>query len=146
MYGAHSSQSPHSSQKLRKLHVLLVDDDPETCDRMAQALEDGFLLRHVPSVSDAKRYLREQIPDVLICEVVIGQESGHELCRFLRSNAAFDRLPALLLTSLSTLSDKVAGFEAGADDYVVKPYDAHHLAARIRLLVRVKCLQYPAED
>lgn len=146
MYGTHSSHSSHSSlgaQKLRKLHVLLVDDDPETCDRIAQVLEDGFLLHYVSTVAEAKRFLREQMPDVLICEVVIGQESGLELCRFLRGDATFDRLPVLLLTSLATLSDKVAGFEAGADDYVVKPYDAQHLAARIRLLVRVKLLQYP---
>jgi DNA-binding response OmpR family regulator len=131
---------------LRKLHVLLVDDDPETCDRMAQALADGFLLRHVTSVADAKHYLREQTPDILICEAVIGQESGLELCRYLRARGTFDHLPVLLLTSRATISDKVAGFEAGADDYVVKPYDAHHLAARIRLLVRVKRLQYPSED
>ena len=144
-HSSHSSHSSHGAQKLRKLRVLLVDDDPETCDRIARVLEDDFLLHHVSTVAEAKRFLREQMPDVLICEVVIGQDSGLELCRFLRGDATFDRLPALLLTSLATLSDKVAGFEAGADDYVVKPCDAHHLAARIRLLVRVKLLQYPTE-
>ncbi|MGH2481469.1 MAG: response regulator transcription factor, partial [Ktedonobacteraceae bacterium] len=51
-------------------------------------------------------------------------------------------LPIMLLTTLATLQDKVAGFEAGADDYVVKPFDARHLLARIRLLSRIKRLEY----
>ena len=50
-------------------------------------------------------------------------------------------LPIMLLTSLTTLQDKIAGFDAGADDYVVKPYDARHLMARIRLLTRMKNLE-----
>ena len=52
-------------------------------------------------------------------------------------------LPIMLLTSLTTIQDKVAGFEAGADDYVVKPFDARHLVARIRLLSRIKRLELP---
>jgi len=135
----------YGSQKLRRLHVLLVDD-PGTCDRMALALEGEFLLRHVASVAEAKQYLRGNLPDVLICEAVIGQESGLELCRFLRSSAAYDRLPVLFLTSQATLPDKIAGFEAGADDYVVKPCDARHLAARIRLLARLKHLQHSLDE
>jgi len=113
---------------------------------MALALEGEFLLRHVASVAEAKQYLRGNLPDVLICEAVIGQESGLELCRFLRSSAAYDRLPVLFLTSQATLPDKIAGFEAGADDYVVKPCDARHLAARIRLLARLKHLQHSLDE
>ncbi|TMD63844.1 MAG: response regulator transcription factor [Chloroflexi bacterium] len=51
----------------------------------------------------------------------------------------------MLLTSLTTIQDKVAGFEAGADDYVVKPFDTRHLVARIRLLSRIKRLEHPDE-
>jgi DNA-binding response OmpR family regulator len=52
-----------------------------------------------------------------------------------------DTMPVMLLTSCAALEDKVAGFQAGADDYVVKPFDAHHLIARIRLLARIKRLE-----
>jgi len=75
---------------------------------------------------------------MLISEVRIGQESGRELCRFVRLTPSLRFLPVMLLTSHATLQDKVAGFDAGADDYVVKPYDARHLVARIRLLSRMK--------
>ena len=117
-------------QQFRKLYILLVDSDPGACYRIQQALGEGFVLRNATSLAEAKQCLADSLPDMLISEVRIGQESGLELCHFV--------LPVMLLTSHATLQDKVAGFEAGADDYVVKPYDARHLVARIRLLSRMK--------
>lgn len=93
------------------------------------------------SLSDARLCLEAELPDVLICEVLLGEESGLEFCRYVRENAAFQHLPIMLLTSLATFQDKVAGFNAGADDYVVKPFDTRHLMARIRLLARIKRLE-----
>ncbi|MDQ6659511.1 MAG: response regulator [Chloroflexota bacterium] len=81
------------------------------------------------------------LPDVLICEVLLGQESGLDLCRSLRRIPLFRHLPIMILTSFKTLSDKIAGFDAGADDYVIKPFDASHLVARIKLLFRIKNLE-----
>jgi DNA-binding response OmpR family regulator len=97
---------------------------------------------------EARHYLAEYIPDILICEVLLGQESGLDLCRFVRRSPSpsLRHLPIMLLTSLTTLQDKVAGFDAGVDDYIVKPFDARHLAARIRLLLRIKRLQQHNPD
>ena len=131
----------HEVQRLRRLHILLVDDDPGACERIQQALGSGFHLDHARSLIEARQRLLEYIPDIVICEVLLGNESGLELCHFIRSNPSFHYLPIMLLTSLTTLQDKIAGFDAGADDYVVKPYDARHLMARIRLLTRMKNLE-----
>jgi DNA-binding response OmpR family regulator len=109
--------------------------------KMQQALDDSIMLHSVTTLAEARRYLAENTPDVLICEMHIGQESGLELCRFIRSTPSLYYLPIMLLTSLATLQDKIAGFEAGADDYVVKPFDARHLVARIRLLSRIKRME-----
>lgn len=109
--------------------------------RMQQALGDSIMLRSATTIAEARRYLTESTPDILICEVSIGSESGLELCRYIRSTPSLDTLPIMLLTSLAALQDKIAGFEAGADDYVVKPFDARHLVARIRLLSRIKRLE-----
>ena len=128
-------------QTFRRLYALLVDADPGACMRMQQALDDNIMLRSATTIAEARRYLAESPPDILICEVCIGQESGLELCRFIRSTPSLYYLPVMLLTSLATLQDKIAGFEAGADDYVVKPFDARHLVARIRLLSRIKRLE-----
>ncbi len=126
---------------LRKLYALLVDADPGACMRMQQALDGSVILRSATTVAEARAYLAENTPDVLICEVSIGRESGLELCRFIRSTPSLYYLPVMLLTSFATLQDKIAGFEAGADDYVVKPFDARHLVARIYLLSRIKRLE-----
>ncbi|HEY6540366.1 MAG TPA: response regulator [Ktedonobacteraceae bacterium] len=128
-------------ETIRRVYALLVDPDPGACIRMQQALDDSILLRSATTIAEARRYLAERPPDVVICEVSIGQESGLELCRYIRSTPSLHSLPIMLLTSLATLQDKIAGFEAGADDYVVKPFDARHLVARIRLLSRIKRLE-----
>jgi DNA-binding response OmpR family regulator len=128
-------------QTLRKLYVLLVDSDQAACVKLQQALDDHFMLRSTSTIAEAKRYMAEGLPDVLICEVHVGQEDGLDLCRYIRSIPSFYFLPIMLLTSLATLQDKVAGFEAGADDYVIKPFDARHLAARIRMLSRIKRIE-----
>jgi DNA-binding response OmpR family regulator len=128
-------------QPLRRLHILFVDSDPVGRDKIQQALGDGFLVQTASSLSDARLCLEAELPDVLICEVLLGEESGLEFCRYVRENAAFQHLPIMLLTSLATFQDKVAGFNAGADDYVVKPFDTRHLMARIRLLARIKRLE-----
>ncbi len=129
------------SQPLRRLHILFVDNDSNSRDRIQQALGSGFVVQWATSLSDARQSLERQLPDVLICEVLLGQESGLDLCRFVRNTSSLRHLPIMLLTSLATFQDKVAGFDAGADDYVVKPFDTRHLMARIRLLSRIKRLE-----
>ncbi len=126
---------------MRRLHILFVDNDSHAQDRIRSALENDFSVQCVGSVAEAKVCLAAEIPDVLISEVVVDQESGLDFCCSIRSNSALRHLPIMLLTSLATLPDKVAGFAAGADDYVVEPFDVHHLIARIRLLSRIKRLE-----
>jgi len=120
-----------------------VDSDPIGRDRIKQALGNGFAVRCASSQAEAMDCLETNLPDVLICEILLGQENGLDLCRSIRSTPSLRHLPIMLLTSLTTIQDKVAGFEAGADDYVVKPFDARHLVARIRLLSRIKRLELP---
>jgi DNA-binding response OmpR family regulator len=129
------------SQPLRRLRILFVDCDPNSRERMQQVMGNGFVLECAATLSDARSYLEAQLPDILICEVLLGQENGLDLCRFVRSTSTLRQLPIMLLTSLTTFQDKVAGFDAGADDYVVKPFDTRHLMARIRLLSRIKHLE-----
>jgi DNA-binding response OmpR family regulator len=128
-------------QRLRRLHILLVDDDPGAYNRIQQAIGSDFYLYHAQSLVQARQHLIEYVPDIVICEVKLGKENGLELCHFIRNTPTLHHLPIMLLTSFTTLQDKITGFDAGADDYVVKPYDARHLMARIRLLARMKNLE-----
>jgi DNA-binding response OmpR family regulator len=137
----HDEQRGRKPQGLRKLHILLIDGDQNAREKTQYALENGFVIHSVASVSEAFASFETFTPDILITEVMIGPESGLDLCRSIRSNASLDHLPIMLLTSFTTLHDKIAGFDAGADDYVVKPFDAQHINARIRLLARIKRIE-----
>ncbi len=133
-----------NNRQLRRLHILFIDNDLITQERMQQALGADFAVECVDSVAKAKMLLCDSLPDILISEVVVGQESGFDFCHYVRSKPETHDLPIMLLTSMATLQDKVAGFQAGTDDYVVKPFDARHLMARIRLLARIKRLEHHA--
>jgi DNA-binding response OmpR family regulator len=147
--GEVAAQSIHrivrEPKPLRRLHILFVDSDPNGRDRIQQALGNGFAVQCASSLSEAMRSLEHNLPDILICEVLLGQENGLDLCRTIRDTPPLRHLPIMLLTTLTTFQDKVAGFAAGADDYVVKPFDARHLIARLRLLSRIKRLELPDE-
>ena len=126
---------------VRKLHILFVDSDQHACDKIQQALGSGAIVQCAASLVEARQYLVTYLPDMIISEVLLSEENGLDLCRTIRNTPSLRRLPIMLLTSLTTIQDKVAGFDAGADDYVVKPFDARHLMARIRLLSRIKRLE-----
>ncbi len=126
---------------MRKLNILFVDSDPVGCERVQQGLGNEFIIQCASSLPDAWRCLEVQLPDVLVCEVLLGSEDGLELCRAVRRTESLSHLPIMLLTSQTTFQDKVAGFGAGADDYVVKPFDPRHLMARLRLLSRIKRIE-----
>lgn len=110
---------------------------------MQQTLHDVFTVTCVTSIAEAKQILEaSRPPDILITEVLLNQENGLDLCSYIRTGKdSLQNLPIMILTSLMTLRDKVRGFEVGADDYVVKPFDGRHLIARIRLLARIKRLE-----
>ncbi|MBA2287745.1 MAG: response regulator [Ktedonobacteraceae bacterium] len=126
---------------IRQVRVLLVDDDLHSQEKIRQALEGVFIVQCATSLVEANAYIAAQPPDILISEAFLGCESGLDLCRSIRVMPSLRHLPIMIVTTHATLEDKVAGFDAGADDYVVKPFDAPHLAARIRLLLRIKHLE-----
>ncbi len=126
---------------LYRLHILFVENDPLAQMKMQQVLKEHFSVHCAESIADAMQCLQSMQIDMVIAEVAVGQESGLDLCRMIRHDVALQYLPIMLLTSLSTLHDKVAGFTAGADDYVIKPFDVAHLLARIRLLARIKRIE-----
>ncbi len=126
---------------VRRLHILFVDSDQSARERIQLALGSGVTVECAASLTEARQYLITYRPDIIISEVLLVEGSGLDLCRSVRSTPALRHVPIMLLTSLTTIQDKVAGFDAGADDYVVKPFDARHLLARIRLLVRIKRLE-----
>jgi two-component system phosphate regulon response regulator OmpR len=117
-------------------HVLLVDDDARLRALLSRFLtENGYRVTTADSAAAAREKLRFMDFDLMVLDVMMPGESGLELTGDLRSERA-PTLPILLLTARGGPEDIIAGFEAGADDYLGKPFDPRVLLARIRAMLR----------
>jgi two-component system response regulator MprA len=115
--------------------VLVADDDRAIRESLARALElEGYPVVAVPDGASALEAIAADRPDVLILDVMMPGIDGLTVCRVLRAQG--DQTPILMLTARTETSDRVAGLDAGADDYLPKPFDLDELLARIRALLR----------
>jgi two-component system, OmpR family, response regulator MprA len=117
------------------VRILVVDDEPSVRDALDRALRlDGYKVRLAPDGRAALEALADDPPDAVVLDVLMPAPDGLEVCRRLR--AAGDRTPVLLLTARDAVPDRVKGLDAGADDYLVKPFALEELTARLRALLR----------
>jgi two-component system response regulator MprA len=117
------------------VRILVVDDEAAVRGAIRRALMfDGYEVDVASDGGDAFDVMAAAAPDALIVDVLMPRVDGLELCRRLRE--AGDRTPILILTARHLVSDRVAGLDAGADDYLVKPFALEELLARIRALLR----------
>ena len=115
--------------------ILVAEDDPAIGNALFRALShEGYEVRRVTDGAEALEALAESPADLVVLDVAMPHVDGLEVCRRLRS--AGNRRPVLMLTARHTVGDRVAGLDAGADDYLVKPFSLDELFARIRALLR----------
>lgn len=117
-------------------HVLVVEDNEPLRERLARYLRgEGFRVTVAADAAVARLQLGVLIPDLLVLDVMMPGESGLTLTEALRRDGHTD-MPILMLTARGTPEDRIAGFEAGADDYLPKPFEPRELVLRIRALLR----------
>ncbi|HUQ24652.1 MAG TPA: phosphate regulon transcriptional regulator PhoB [Burkholderiales bacterium] len=122
--------------------ILVVEDEPQVQELVAVNLEHaGHRVRRAATASEAETSIREELPDVLILDWMLPDESGLSLTRRLRENERTRGLPILMLTARAMEQDKISGLEAGADDYLTKPFSPKELAARIKAVLRRRAPQ-----
>ncbi|WP_269456508.1 response regulator transcription factor [Nocardia terpenica] len=115
--------------------VLVVEDDAGVRSTLDQLLRfEGYRVRLADDGQHALEILAEERPDLAVVDVVMPRLDGLSLCRMLRRRG--DRLPILVLTARHQVGDRVAGLDAGADDYLAKPFATEELLARLRALLR----------
>jgi two-component system response regulator MprA len=117
------------------MRILVVDDEPAVRDAVERALRlDGHDVLLAGDGADALDALDVRPPDAVVLDLLMPRVDGLELCRRMRRRG--DRTPVLMLTARDAVSDRVAGLDAGADDYLVKPFALEELLARVRALLR----------
>lgn len=115
--------------------VLVVDDDADVRSSLERGLRlSGFGIRLAQDGETALALIDEQVPDVVVLDVTMPGMDGVEVVRRLRGRGS--DVPVCLLSARDTVGDRVAGLEAGADDYLVKPFALEELAARLRAMLR----------
>jgi two-component system, OmpR family, response regulator MprA len=125
MFGGHA----------RRVRILVVDDEPAVREAVDRALRlEGYETELAADGAEALDALAGRAPDALVLDVLMPRVDGLEVCRRLR--AAGDRTPVLVLTARDGVPDRVRGLDAGADDYLVKPFALEELLARLRALLR----------
>jgi DNA-binding response OmpR family regulator len=117
--------------------ILVVDDDVAVADTIHRSLVNrGHTVKVVYNGVEALESVREQPPDLIVLDVVMPHMDGMEVCRCLRQDSQTAHIPIIFLTAMDRLDDKLEGFEAGADDYVTKPFDIQELELRARAVLR----------
>lgn len=117
------------------MKILLVEDDDRIADALAEALIDHYYTVDIAADGESGQTFTELYPyDLVILDLMLPKINGISLCQQLRSRGY--STPILMLTARDSSSDKVIGLDAGADDYVVKPFDLAEIMARIRALLR----------
>ncbi len=118
-------------------HVLVVDDDGRLRSLLSRYLaEQGFRVTTASRATEAREQMRSIDPDLLVLDVSMPGESGLDLTVSLRAESRRPDIPILLLTARGAPEDRIAGFEAGADDYLGKPFEPYELVLRLRAMLR----------
>jgi CheY-like chemotaxis protein len=117
--------------------IVIAEDDDAIAHMVNMALGDaGFLCLRARNGEEAIDLVKVQSPDLLILDLMMPRCDGMEVVKRLRGDVLTSKTPVLMLTALTSIADKVKGFEAGADDYLTKPFDLRELAARVKALIR----------
>jgi putative two-component system response regulator len=121
--------------------VLVVDDEPYTVDLLQAYLEiEGYQVMVAYQGEEALEKASARLPDLVLLDVMMPDLNGFEVCRRLKANTRTQFVPVIIITALQEPKDKIAGAEAGADDFLTKPFDHVDLLARVRNLLQIRHL------
>lgn len=138
-----NSKRDHDSRELRSgsapdmSTILIVEDEVDLREMLSESLEQsGYTALNAGTVADARRLLEENSPDLVLLDWMLPDTTGLKWLRQIRRIDRFKNLPVIILTARGEISDRVAGLDSGADDYLVKPFSLTELQARIRSRLR----------
>jgi len=115
--------------------LLMVEDNADMRKYMHACLDNKYRVIEAANGAEGVRKAIEEIPDLIISDVMMPKMEGHELCRIVKHDEKTSHIPIILLTAKAGTESKIEGFETGADDYFIKPFDAKELLVRVKNLI-----------
>ncbi len=113
--------------------ILIVDDEPTIVELLEEHLQsEGYDTEHAYSGEEALQVLEKSTPDLVILDLMLPGMDGYEVCRLMQQDTRLNHIPVIMLTARNAIPNKVLGYQRGADDYVVKPFDTEELSVRVR--------------
>ena len=128
-------------QKSKKSRILIIDDDPMNILILEEMLGDSFVARTASSESEAVEICENFKPDLILLDITMQSSNGYDVCRKLKSHEKSGLAKIILISSKALLKDRLFGYEAGADDYLSKPFDRDELLAKVRIFIRLKSVE-----
>lgn len=126
--------TPSKLKGQKDQHILVVDDNPQIRELLKECLQDEYRVSEADDGKSALDQIKQTIPDLIISDVIMPGMDGFDLCRALKTDENFRKIPVILLTAKATELMRVEGMEAGADDYIPKPFSPNDLLEKIRKL------------
>jgi adenylate cyclase len=127
--------------------VLVVDDDINNVKLLTLYLElADYQVAAALSGKEALQKVKEELPDLILLDVMMPGLDGYQVCAKLKGDEATQFIPIVMITALQETQDRIRGIEAGADDFLSKPFDEHELMARVKSLLRIKGLHDELEQ
>jgi PleD family two-component response regulator len=124
------------------IEILFADDDRAMREMVGEVLTTaGYSVRLATNGIDALRQIRTAPPRLIVLDYRMGEPDGLAVCRTVKNDPRIEHVPVLILTAENRVENRIDGFDAGADDYLAKPFDARELLARVRALLRLSELQ-----
>lgn len=131
----------------KKSTILIVDDEPSARDTLEALLYyEGYALNFASNGPEALAKAAELTPDLILLDVMMPDMNGFEVCQRLRSSAFLAEVPVIMVTALDDRNSRLQGIEAGADEFVSKPFDRTELRMRIRTILRINRYQQLIEE
>lgn len=121
---------------MRKERILTVDDDPDILDVLDLTLSEYYEVIQASNGIKGLEAIKSKLPNLIVCDYMMPVMNGIEFCKNLKKDILLQHIPVIMLTGKSEVKDMIGGIEAGADDYIVKPFEPDALLARIRMILR----------
>ena len=121
---------------MQKERILTIDDDPDILDVLDLTLGQHYEIIQAPNGLEGLKLVQTKNPNLVICDYMMPIMNGKEFCKAMKKDILLEHIPVIMLTGKGETKDMVGGIEAGADDYLVKPFEPSALLARIKMILR----------